>query len=158
MKAVNIRTMVKRDKPALMRILRATPELKPSEVAVAEEVIDSYLQLPNSYRISIPEVDSETAGYVCYGQTPLTQSTWDIYWLVVAHEKQGQGIGGALMRYAEKDITDGRGKLITIETSSQPLYEKTRRFYASHGYETVCRIADFYAPGDDKIILQKRLP
>jgi len=154
---INTRIMQKRDKPALMRILRATPEFKPPEVAVAEEVIDSYLQLPNSYRISVAEMDSEIAGYVCYGQTPLTQSTWDMYWLVVAGGKQGQGIGGALMRYAEKDIADSGGRLIIIETSSQPLYEKTRHFYVRHGYETVCRIANFYAPGDDKIILQKRL-
>jgi ribosomal protein S18 acetylase RimI-like enzyme len=150
--------MAEQDKPALMCILNNTPEFKPAEVAVAEEVIDSCLRQPGSYRISVAETASEIAGYVCYGQTPLTESTWDLYWLVVAADKQGRGIGGALMQSAEKDIAASGGRLIIIETSSQPLYEKTRRFYAGHGYTLVCRIADFYAPGDDKIVLQKRLP
>ena len=44
--AIKIRHMVKGDKPALMKILRDTPEFKPSEVVVAEEVIDSYLYDP----------------------------------------------------------------------------------------------------------------
>ncbi|MCJ7764190.1 MAG: GNAT family N-acetyltransferase [Dehalococcoidales bacterium] len=153
----SIRPMAKQDKPALMQILRTTPEFKPAEVAVAEEVINSYLQQPSSYRISVAEMAAEDAGYICYGQTPLTESTWDIYWLVVAHGKQEQGIGGALLRSAEDDIQETGGRLIIIETSSQPGYEKTRRFYTDHGYELICRIADFYAPGDDKIILQKQL-
>ncbi len=32
----------------------------------------------------------------------------------------------------------------------------TKRAYRSLGYEVVCRIPDFYAPSDDKLILQKR--
>jgi len=30
----------------------------------------------------------------------------------------------------------------------------TKRAYRSLGYEVVCRIPDFYAPSDDKLILQ----
>ncbi|MDP2730101.1 MAG: hypothetical protein Q8O55_06440 [Dehalococcoidales bacterium] len=33
----------------------------------------------------------------------------------------------------------------------------TKRAYRSLGHEVVCRIPDFYAPSDDKLILQKRL-
>jgi len=153
----SIRQMVEQDKPALMQILCATPEFKPSETAVAEEVIDSYLQQPGSYRIVVAEVASEIAGYICYGQTPLTESTWDIYWLVVARNRQRHGIGGTLIQSAEKDIKKAGGRLVIVEMSSKPGYEKTRRFYNGHGYELICRIADFYAPGDDKIILQKHL-
>ena len=157
MMTAGIRPMVEQDKSALMRILSATPEFKPAEVGVAEEVINSYLQQPSSYRISVAEMAAEDAGYICYGQTPMTESTWDIYWLVVAHSKRGQGIGGALLQSAEDDIQKAGGRLIIIETSSQPGYEKTRRFYTDHGYEFICRIVDFYAPGDDKITLQKHL-
>jgi hypothetical protein len=47
------------------------------------------------------------------------------------------------------------GRLAIIETSSMPAYEKTRHFHLNHGYEVICRITDFYAPGDDKLMLQK---
>jgi GNAT superfamily N-acetyltransferase len=128
-------------------------------VAVAEELIDSYLNDPSGsgYHILVAEVDSTITGYICYGPTPLTEGTWDIYWMAVAREKQGQGIGSALMKSAEKEIMRAKGRLAIIETSSIPAYEKTRNFHLSQGYEVICRIPDFYTPGDDKLILQKRL-
>jgi ribosomal protein S18 acetylase RimI-like enzyme len=151
--------MIHKDKPRVAKILRGTPEFKPFEVAVAEELIDSYLNEPSGsgYHILVAEVDSAVTGYICYGPTPLTEGTWDIYWVAVAREKQDQGIGSALMKSAEKEILKAKGRLSIIETSSIPAYEKTRNFHLSHGYEIVARIPDFYTPGDDKLILQKRL-
>lgn len=128
-------------------------------MAVAEEVIDSYLKDPFSsgYHILVAEVDSTVTGYICYGPTPLTEGTWDIYWEAVARERQDRGIGSALMKSAEKKIVKDKGRLAIIETSSTPAYEKTRHFHLSHGYEIGARILDFYAPRDDKLILQKQL-
>lgn len=155
----NIRRMSRKDKPALMKILRNTPEFKPSEVVVAEEVIDSCLKDPvnSGYYTLVAEDDAGIAGYICYGPTPLTEGTWDIYWEAVAREKRGQGIGRALMEAAEEEAREAQGRLAIIETSSTPAYEKTMRFHLGNGYEMVARIPDFYAPGDDKLILQKRL-
>jgi len=156
---IKIRLMTKRDKPTIMKILRDTPEFKPSEVAVAEEVIDSYLRdlRQSGYHVLVAEVNRLVVGYICYGPAPLTEGTWDIYWLAVAQNKQSQGIGSALIASAEDKIRQVQGRLAIIETSSKPEYEKTRRFHYHHGYEVVGRIPDFYAPGDDKLILQKRL-
>lgn len=156
---IAIRFMSHEDKPRVIEILRGTPEFKPFEVAVAEELIDSYLNDPSGsgYHILVADVDSTVTGYICYGPTPLTEGTWDIYWMAVTPEKQGRGIGSALMKSAEKAIVRAKGRLVIIETSSTPAYEKTRNFHLSQGYEIVARIPDFYAPGDDKLILQKRL-
>jgi len=142
-----------------MKILRNTPEFKPSEVVVAEEVIDSYLNYPHGsgYYVVVAEDDSAVVGYICYGPTPLTESTWDMYWMAVSTEKRGQGIGSALMEEAEREIKKAKGRLAIIETSSTTAYEKTIRFHLGNGYEEIARIPDFYAPGDDKLILQKRL-
>lgn len=156
---IAVRSMSVADRPHIIRILRDTPGFKPSEVAVAEELIDSYLDDPScsDYHILVAEVDSIVAGYICYGPTPLTEATWDIYWVAVARASQDQGVGSALMKSAEKDIMEAKGRLSIIETSSTPAYEKTRNFHFTQGYEAICRIPDFYAPGDDKLILQKRL-
>jgi len=128
-------------------------------VEVAEELIDSYLDDPSGsgYHILVAEAASTVAGYICYGPAPLTEGTWDIYWVAVARERQQKGIGSALMKAAENNIARDKGRLAIIETSSTPGYEKTRRFHLGHGYEIVARIPDFYTPGDDKLILQKRL-
>ena len=128
-------------------------------MAIAEEVIDSYLEDPlgAGYHILVAEDDSTVAGYICYGPTPLTEGTWDLYWEAVTQEKRGQGFGTMLMKSAEKEIISAQGRLTIIETSSTPEYEATRRFHISQGYTIVARIPDFYAPGDDMLILQKRL-
>ncbi len=156
---IHIRVMTKEDKPAIMQILRNTPEFKPSEVVIAEEVIDSYLKDPcrSGYHILVAELDSTVTGYICFGPTPLTEGTWDIYWMAVAQDRRKQGIGSVLLDSAEKNIREAEGRLSIIETSSQPSYANTRHFYSRHGYEVIARIPDFYALGDDKVILQKRL-
>lgn len=147
------------DKPALIDILKHTPEFKPHEVTVAEEVIDSYLRDPkgSGYNILVAEDNPGIAGYVCYGPTPCTEGTWDIYWIAVDGATRGRGIGAALTRTAEAAVKKARGRMIIIETSSTPAYERARRLYLGRGYEVVGRVPDFYAPGDDRVILQKRL-
>ncbi len=155
---LKIRSMTDRDKPAIMQILRATPEFKPGEVVVAEEVLDSYLKDPagSGYYVSVAELNAVVSGYICYGPTPLTESTWDIYWMAVTRQEQGKGIGRALLTSAEDKIREANGRLILIETSSKPEYARTQRFYQLQGYDLAGRITDFYAPGDDELIFQKR--
>jgi ribosomal protein S18 acetylase RimI-like enzyme len=157
--SISIRAMTQEDKSGIRQILRSTPEFNPSEVAIAEEVIDSYLRDPlgSGYHILVAEADSTITGYICYGPTPLTAGTWDLYWEAVAQDKRGQGIGSVLTKAAEKEIMRAKGRLAIVETSSTPAYENTRRFHIGRGYEIVARIPDFYAPGDDKFILRKRL-
>jgi GNAT superfamily N-acetyltransferase len=151
--------MTGKDKPAILRILKNTPEFEPAEVVIAEEVIDCYLQDPagSGYDILVAKVGQSRIGYICYGNAPLTKGTWDIYWIAVSPGEQRKGIGKVLLSTAEENIRSKRGRLVLIETSSKPEYEKTRLFYQSQGYQAICCVADFYAPGDDKLIFQKRL-
>jgi ribosomal protein S18 acetylase RimI-like enzyme len=154
-----IRPMLPGDKAALLNILDAVPEFSPADVTVAREVIDGYLRDPagSGYNILIAGIEEDIVGYICYGPTPLTQGTWDIYWMATSPDKQEQGIGSDLMVSAESQIMESGGRQILIESSARPDYKKARRFYQSHGYEVVCRIPDFYAPGEDEIILRKKL-
>jgi ribosomal protein S18 acetylase RimI-like enzyme len=155
----SVRRATSKDKPAIMSILNNAPEFRPAEIGIAEELIDSHLADPvgSGYDILVAEVDSEVAGYICWGPTPLTEGTWDIYWIAVATGKQREGIGTALLKSAEDRIRQNNGRLIFIETSSKPEYEDARRFYISNNYKLICQIADFYAPGDDKLIFRKKL-
>ncbi len=153
----HLRPMAASDKAQVMALLENTSEFEPVEIPVAEEVIDVYLDCPGrDYQTTVAESSSQLLGYICFGQTPLTVGTWDIYWMAVAREKRGSGIGGALLKNAEDEIRKAGGKLILIETSSKPNYLNTRRFYMKKGYKKVSRIRDFYAPGDHRIIFEKR--
>ena len=44
-----------------------------------------------------------------------------------------------------------------IETSSQGLYQSTVRFYERCGYTLVAQIAEYYRPGDDKLVFGRYL-
>jgi ribosomal protein S18 acetylase RimI-like enzyme len=156
---IKVRPMIARDKPAVIHMLRNMPEFNPAEVVVAEEVLDDYLRdsVRSGYHVFIAETGSSIVGYICYGPTPLTEGTWDIYWLAVAPNQQRKGIGKSLLTFAEGNIKETGGRIAIIETSSKPEYEATARFYQTLGYELACHIADFYAPNDDKLILIKRL-
>ena len=122
------------------------------------ELIDCFLRdgEKSGYYFRVAESNNEITGYVCYGPTPLTKNTWDIFWEAVSRDFQGQGIGGKLLQAAEKVIQKAGGGMILIETSSTPAYGKTRNFYFRQGYEEIARVPDFYEPGDDKLILRKK--
>jgi ribosomal protein S18 acetylase RimI-like enzyme len=45
--------------------------------------------------------------------------------------------------------------LLVVETSSREDYAPTRHFYESHGYDRAARLADYYAPGDDRVLYTK---
>lgn len=156
---IDVRPMAAEDKPAVMRILRDTPQFKPLEVDVAEELIDAYLEDPtgHGYLTLVAEADSQVQGYICYGPTPLTEGTWDVYWMAVTRGEQGRGVGTHLLSAVEGDIKKRCGRLILIETSSKDNYERAQRFYAARGYDMISRIVDFYEPGDDKLTYLKRV-
>jgi ribosomal protein S18 acetylase RimI-like enzyme len=67
------------------------------------------------------------------------------------------GIGRKLVAAAEERIGALGGKRIYIDTSSRTVYEPTHRFYTSCGYKTVANLPEFYAPGDNKIVMFKLL-
>ncbi|MBN1693674.1 MAG: GNAT family N-acetyltransferase [Dehalococcoidales bacterium] len=156
---LKIRPVSASDRTALIKILENTPEFKPSEIIIAKEVLDSCLKDPvnSGYFFLVAEDNNKVAGYICYGPAPLTDGTWDIYWEAVAQGKRGLGIGSSLIKAAEKEIIKSGGRLLLVETSSTAAYAKTRQFYKRHGYSEIARVPDFYEPGDDKLILQKRL-
>ena len=158
---VYLRAMRADDREPLLAILRATREFKASEVPVAEELLDAFLDQPltSGYYVwvALEEGQSRRRGYVCFGPTPLTEGTWDIYWIVVETSSRGMGIGRKLLQHAEEEIGGTGGRMILVETSSKDNYRETRRFYTSMGYREIGSIADFYAPGDGKITFQKLL-
>lgn len=124
--------------------------------------MSSALSNPNrdgDYRLLVATTEDNTTvvGYVCHGPTPMTESAWDLYWIATDQDYRRKGIGSALLRAMETEIKGLQGNLIRVETSTTDGYGEAHRFYALHGYPEICRIANFYKPGDDLILLAKYL-
>ncbi len=153
-----IRAIQPQDKEGVMRLLHETGMFTAEEILVAEELIDLYLNLPGQkdYIVDVLEEDSgRVVGYATWGPAPLTDGTYDLYWIAVSPEAQGKGYGKMLLHRVEKKIEEEKGRALIIETSSQPRYESTRQFYLKQQYQEVARIADFYRANDDRIIYAK---
>ncbi len=154
-----IRLLEARDRERIGAIVRATGNFSPAECDVALEVVDEALAAgeASGYFVHVFESDGIVQGYVCYGPTPLTHGTWDLYWIAVDPGAQGHGTGRALLAFAEDDVRRRGGRLLLIETSSQESYGATVRFYERAGYGLEARIRDFYQRGDDKLVFARRL-
>jgi ribosomal protein S18 acetylase RimI-like enzyme len=100
--------------------------------------------------------DDELVGYACFGPTPGTDRTYDLYWIAVDPVAHGAGIGTTLLSEVERRLQGQHARLLVVETSSRSEYAPTRGFYGRRGYTEAARVRGFYAPGDDRIILTKR--
>jgi len=155
-----IRPMSAPDKPAVMALIRATDMFTPAEVDVAEELIDAYLDTPDQkdYDVVVSEnAGGGVAGYMTWGPTPVAENAYDIYWMAVSPREQGRGRGKELVAWLEDKVRALGGRMIIIETASQPKYHPTREFYLRLGYREVARVPDYYKPGDDRIIYTKNI-
>ncbi len=157
---MSIRPFVKEDIQPLTDILRATDVFREEEIAVAVELMEIVAEEPDQKDyIMYTYVDDggHVRGYYCVGPTPMTQSTFDLYWIAVDPSLHGKGIGTELNRHCEELVRSRGGTLLIAETSSQPKYERTRAFYLRNHYHEASRIPDYYAPGDDLVVYTKHI-
>lgn len=152
---VALRPLRASDRAPLVAILQATQVFQPHEIDIALELIDADPKL--GYRFFVAEVEGVVAGYSCYGSTPCTNGTWDLYWIAVDPALQGSGVGWTLMRATEDAMRAEGGRIMVIETASKPAYDQTRAFYLKYGCTEVARVPNFYAVGDDKVIYTRNL-
>ena len=121
-------------------------------------MIETSLQPGNlDYQVRVAVRDGTIVGYVCYGPTAMTAGTFDLYWIASSPNVRGQGVGAALIAGMEGDLRRRNGRLIRVETSAMEAYGPTRGFYAAMQYREESRFRDFYKPGEDLIVLAKRL-
>jgi ribosomal protein S18 acetylase RimI-like enzyme len=157
---MKIRALAHRDREKLHSMLVETRVFTREEIAVAMELIDIVLKDPNQkdYWIDCMANDEEQPmGYVCYGPVPMTQGTFDLYWIVVDPRCRGQGVGSRLLYFLEDVVRERKGRMILIDTSSIPQYEKAQKFYLRHGFQEVARVPDYYHAGNDRITFCKKL-
>jgi ribosomal protein S18 acetylase RimI-like enzyme len=156
---LNIRPLRREDRESIRKLLIETDVFTDEEVGIALELVDIVLDNPDQcdYIINTYQDAEEVLGYYCVGPTPATQSTFDLYWIATKPSEQGKGIGGQLDEHAVNLIRSMGGKLVIAETSSQPKYEKTRKFYIARGYTELARIRDYYRIGDDLVMYGKYL-
>ncbi|HUW32608.1 MAG TPA: GNAT family N-acetyltransferase [Planctomycetota bacterium] len=155
-----IRYSMPQDREAIIGLLADTQAFRPDELEVAGEVLDDALAHGEDghYQSYVAEQeDGHVTGWVCFGPTPCTLGTFDVYWIAVNPNQQSKGVGTALLQHCESLIKQSGGRIAVVETSGRPSYESSRLFYTARGYQEKARLRDFYAPEDDKVIYARDL-
>jgi ribosomal protein S18 acetylase RimI-like enzyme len=155
-----IRSMSTQDVPAVTSLLARIKEFSLEDQALALELVEVYLRDPQrgGYACIVAAGrDDSLTGYACFGPTPLTDATYDLYWIAVDPPYAGQGIGTHLLQRIEELVLAANGRLIVIETSSSPEYAAPRQFYLKNGYNLAETIRDFYRDGEDRVTYVKRV-
>lgn len=167
--------MSPKDRPRITAILEATRVFRSEEIDVAVELFDSVFiapigadAAPHEKIVTAPAIsdyfflgaftpEEELAGFACYGPTPGSDRTYDLYWIAVDPAVQGSGCGTILLNEVERRLKGLNARMVVVETSSRSDYGSSRSFYIQRGYVEAARSRDFYAPADDRITYTKRL-
>jgi GNAT superfamily N-acetyltransferase len=149
------------DGERILGLARGIQLFTPEDVETIRELWTEFVTKGDEkswYHFFVARQGEEIVGFGCYGRRALTEATWDYYWMGVAQELQGKGIGKQLMEYVKAAVKARGGKLLLIETAGKPQFEPTRQFYFRYpGVNLEARIKDFYAEGDDLFIYVIRL-
>lgn len=156
-----IRPLQPADVEPLRLLLTETNVFTNDEISIALELMHIVLNDGDRKDYIIRVYDDErlggVVGYYCIGPTPATDATFDLYWIATHPRLHGRGVGRTLLAHAEAEIRSLGGRLIVVETSSTPRYDRTRSFYLNAGYAELARIRDYYRAGDSLVIYGKYL-
>lgn len=157
---IRIRKIKPDDYNLVRKIITSIPEFSALDQTIAIELLDWAILHPKSDEYTfLVAVDEQKIrlGFLCFGPTPLTTGTYDLYWIGTHPSLNGKGVGKRLVKSMEKRIRAKHGRIILIETSSAQIYQKACRFYLKQGYILQEKIPDFYQDGEDRYTFLKKI-
>lgn len=149
-----IRSVTEQDVPDLKTIID-TSDLFPSDML--DGMISDYFENEASRDIWITCGEDRPMALAYCAPEQMTEGTWNLYLIAVHADCQGGGYGTSLVDHLESMLASRGERILLVETSGLPDFERTRAFYRKCGYEEEARIRDFYQPGDDKVVFRKVL-
>jgi ribosomal protein S18 acetylase RimI-like enzyme len=147
------------DVAAVRRLVTDTAMFTTAEVAIAAELVEERVIKGrlSGYDFIFAEADGELLGYACYGATPGTDITFDLYWIAVSRARRSLGLGRAILARVEEDVARRGGQAMYADTSGTEGYAPTRAYYRKVGFKKIAELPDFYRIGDAKVIYRKEI-
>ena len=153
-----IRPITPDDSAAVVALAVASGLFPEEETGILDKMLADYFggNAADGHVCVILEED-EQLGVAYYAPVLAADRAWYLTMIAVRRDRQGRGLGSALMRHVEDALRAGGHRLLLVETSALPAFEPTRAFYAKLGYGEEARVRDFYAVGDDMVLFRKVL-
>lgn len=146
--------MARDDLSAISSILDATG-LFPSEMLA--DMAEPFLSgiAPRIWLIACE--GDEVLGFAYCEPERMTDGTYNLLAIAVDPVRQSGGIGQFIVAAVETAVGDLGGRVLLVETSSLPEYERTRSFYDQLGFAREAVIREFYAKGEHKVVFWKKV-
>jgi ribosomal protein S18 acetylase RimI-like enzyme len=160
---MEIRAIVPSDWDGIVDLLARTDAFDDEERQVARELVDDAIHRSEaSGYAALVAVESDMSGgpvmgYVLYGPTPMTEHTYDLYWIAVDAARRGQGIGRKLVVALDDVLRRVGGRIIRVEASSVADAPATLAFYEGTGFVECGRIPHFYRTDDALVMFYRDL-
>lgn len=149
-----IRPLRAADLPSLQGVIGATGLFPP---ALLDGMVAGFLDGTAGDAFWLAEDAEAPAGLAYCAAERMTEGCWNLLLIAVHPDRQGQGLGAALVRRVEQVLAGHGARLLLVETSGLPGFAGTWEFYRRTGFTEEARIRDFYAAGEDKLVFRKRL-
>lgn len=153
-----IRTATPDDTAAIVG-LAVSSGLFPADGAgdVETEIAAHFADPGAGRRCLIDDGEGDPVAVALYQPITATDRAWYLTMIGVRADRQGHGLGTAVLDRVEADLRSRGQRLLLVETSGTPDFARTRAFYAGCGYTEEARVRDFYEAGDDMVVFHKAL-
>lgn len=153
-----IRPITRNDNSAVMTLAKASGLFKLHELEELGSGLADYFDGDQSRtHFWLADDDGGLVSVAYCAPEAMTDGTWNLLFIAVRPDLQGQGRGAALLHHVERTLTERGERVLLVETSGTDALERTRAFYRKHGFDEEARIREYYRAGDDKVIYRKAL-
>jgi ribosomal protein S18 acetylase RimI-like enzyme len=103
----------------------------------------------------VAEEGDELAGFLCGFLSQTDEQEAYIHFVGVSPDRRGEGIGRALYERFFEEVREGGRARVRCVTS--PVNERSVAFHEALGFEVDRVVEDYDGPGEDRVLLVKRL-
>ena len=146
------------DISALIALAVAAEMFPADDTSVLDTMFADYFGREfNNGDVCVTDDDGGPVAIAYFSPAAATDRVWYLVMIGVHPDFQGQGRGTLLLQNVENALRSRKQRLLLVETSGLPSYERTRAFYFKCGYEEEARIRDYYEAGEDMVVFRKAL-
>ncbi|MGN9811631.1 N-acetyltransferase family protein [Micromonospora sp. BQ11] len=154
-----IRTITPDDASSIVNLAVAAELFPPEESGIVQQMMADYFatKADSGHACLVDEHDGQLIAVAYYEPLPATDRTWELTMIGVERSHHRHGLGTRLLQAVETDLQARGQRLLLVETSATPAFDRARAFYLSCGYDEEARVRDYYETGDDMVLFRKAL-
>lgn len=156
-----IRTVTPADASAVVSLAISSELFAPEDAEIVKAMMADYFTRERDHghvcAIDTDDTSGEPVAVAYWESAKATDRTWYLTMIGVRRDRHRHGRGSALLQHVEQQLHAEGQRLLLVETSSTPAFDRARSFYQSCGYTEEALVRDYYERGDDMVLFRKAL-